>query len=75
MGLMDQFRQPQNSRLSEVMGLARQVTNGNPRAFVQQLADSGATCTLPNGKVMSVKDLASMAEGKTPQQLLSELGL
>ena len=75
MGLMDQFRQPQNSRLSEIMSLAQQAANGNPRAFVQQLADSGATCNLPNVKVMSVRDLAIMAEGKTPQQLLSELDL
>lgn len=75
MGLMDQFRQPQNSRLSEIVQLARNAANGNPRSFVQQLADSGATCNLPNGKVITVKELASMAEGKTPQQLLSELGI
>jgi hypothetical protein len=75
MGLMQQFSQPQNSGPMDVIGMARGIAGNDPRGLVQRLADSGVTCNLPDGRVMSVRDLAAMAEGKTPQQLLSALGL
>lgn len=57
------------------MSLAQKVANGNPRGFIDQLIQTNQTVTLPDGRSMYVKDLASMAEGKTAQQLLSQLGL
>lgn len=78
MGFMDQFRKQeptQASRLSEVIGLAQGIAGNDPRGLVERLAASGATCNLPNGKVIPVSTLASMAEGKTAQQLLSQLGI
>ena len=39
------------------------------------MANDGMTCTLPNGKVMQINELMQIAEGKTPQQFLSQLGL
>lgn len=74
MGLMDQFRQPQN-RLSEVLRTAQQIGGNDPKAVLQHMADQGMTCNLPNGKVVPIKDMLTMAEGSTPQQLLSRLGL
>lgn len=78
MGLMDQFRpqQQQPSSLSDLFAAARQtVGNNDPRPFLKRISDSGMTCNLPDGRVMRVSDLVSMAEGKTPQQFLSQLGL
>ena len=78
MGLMDQFRhqpQQQGSQLSNMLMAAKQFAGNDPRSALQRMADSGVTCNLPDGRTMPVSDLLSMAEGKTPQQLLSALGI
>lgn len=54
---------------------ARQLAGNDPRAALQRMADSGMTCNLPDGRTLPVSDLLSMAEGKTPQELLSALGI
>lgn len=76
MGFMDRFKQPQQS--SQPIGMlsaAQKIVGNDPRAALKVMADSGMTCNLPNGKTMSVNDLLSMAEGKTAQQLLDQLGI
>lgn len=76
MGFMSQFNQQQQpSRLAEMVGVARQLAGNDPHAVVQRMAESGMTCSLPDGRTMTVAELARMAEGKTPQQLLSQLGI
>lgn len=74
MGLMDHFKQPQN-KLDDIVGAAQRIAGNDPRAALQRMADQGMTCNLPDGRVMSIKDLLAMAEGKTAQQFLSQLGL
>ena len=75
MGLMNQYRQKQTpkSKLAEAIMTARGM--GDPKTAIRRLADSGATCTLPDGRVMSVRDIAAMAEGKSAIELLSLLGI
>ncbi len=76
MGLMSQFNQQQQpNRLTEMIGIAKQLAGNDPRAVIQRMADSGMTYNLPDGRTMTVAELARMAEGKTPQQLLSQLGI
>ena len=80
MGFMDQFRQtqPQQIQQPDIIGLAnraRQIGGSDPLAAVKQMADSGVTCNLPNGRMMSVKDMLSLAQGKTTRQFLMDLGL
>ena len=77
MGFRDQFRPAQSlrSRLLGLIGAARGMAGNDPRAALRRLEQSGATCTLPDGRVIEVGELVRMAEGKTPQQLLEELGL
>ena len=74
MGLMDHFKQPQ-SKLDDIVGAAQRIAGNDPRAALQRMADQGMTCNLPDGRVMLIKDLLTMAEGKTAQQFLSQLGL
>lgn len=74
MGLMDQFR-PQGSQLGSILGMAQGIVGNDPRAALQRMAANGVTCNLPDGRVVPVSDLLSMAEGKSAQQLLSELGI
>lgn len=78
MAFMDQFnQQPQQSgsKLSEVLNLAKGIAGNDPRAALQRMSEMGVTCNLPDGRTMSVSELMSMAEGKTPQQLLASLGI
>ena len=76
MGFMNQFnRQPQGSSVASLLSAAQQAAGNDPRAFLQTLADNGATVNLPNGKSMAVGDLMQMAEGKSAQQFLAQLGL
>lgn len=78
MAFMDQFsQQPQQSasRLSEILGLARGMAGNDPRAALQRMSAMGITCNLPDGRTMPVSELMRAAEGKTPQQLLSYLGI
>ena len=82
MGFLNQFKQQpqqqpqqQANPLPNILETARQLVGNDPRAALQQMANSGMTCNLPNGRVMSVSDLMKMAEGKTAQQLLDQLGI
>lgn len=75
MGFLSQFSsQPQQSA-GDVISQARQLAeaNGGADAALRHLAESGMTCTLPSGKVMSVKEILDMGKGKTTRQLISEL--
>lgn len=75
MGLMSQYRQRQTpkSKLAEAIMTARGM--GDPKKAIKKLADSGATCTLPDGRVMSVSEIVAMAEGKSAIELLALLGI
>ena len=77
MGFMSQFKQqqPQRSSLSDLISTAKQIVGNDPNAALQHMIDNGMTCNLPDGRVMSVAQLASMANGKTPQQFLQQLGM
>ncbi len=78
MGFLNQFKQQpqqQANPLPSVLETARQLAGNDPRAALQRMASSGMTCNLPDGRVMSVSDLMKMAEGKTAQQLLDQLGI
>ena len=58
-----------------MLDAARQIVGNDPRKALNQMAENGMTCTLPDGRVMPVSNLVSMAEGKTPQQFLQQLGI
>lgn len=76
MGFMSQFNSSrQDNRLSQLMGMARNLAGNDPKATLQTMANNGITCNLPDGRTMSISELLTMAEGKTPQQLLEQLGL
>lgn len=79
MGFMDnlrqqQFQQPmQQAQVPDLLQQAKNIVGNDPRAALTKMQDNGATVNLPNGKVVPVKDLVSMAEGKTAIQFLTEL--
>ena len=77
MGVQSQFRnrQPQPSQLGDVMAQAQSLAaqNGGAQAVMDQLAQSGAVCTMPSGKQIAVKDILTMSKTMTPQQLLIQL--
>ena len=82
MGFMSQFNQQQaatpqqpNGQLANLIMQARQLAeeSGGSRAAIQKLMDSGAMCTMPSGKQISVKDIVDMSQGKTVSQLVSQL--
>lgn len=79
MGFMDnlrqqQFRQPmQQAQMPDLLQQAKNIVGNDPRVALAKMQDNGATVNLPNGKVVPVKDLVSMAEGKTAIQFLTEL--
>lgn len=78
MGFLNQFKQQPQQQSNPLYGMintARQLAGNDPRAALQRMADNGVTCNLPDGRVMPVSDLLSMAEGKTAQQLLDQLGI
>ena len=79
MGFMDnlrqrQFQQPmQQTQVPDLLQQAKNIVGNDPRAALAKMQDNGAIVNLPNGKVIPVKDLVSMAEGKTAIQFLTEL--
>ena len=75
MGFMDQFKQTQQPNIASLISQAKQIGGNDPLAAVQQMADNGITCNLPNGNVMAVSDMLALAKGKTPQQFLKDIGL
>lgn len=60
--------------LASAVGMVRQLAGGNPQGVIDQMIRSGATCTLPNGSVVTVAQLADMARGRSPEQMFSMLG-
>ena len=72
MGFMDRFNQ-QPPQQMDLLQRAKQIVGNDPRAALAKMQDNGATVNLPNGKTYSVKQLVSMAEGKTAAQFLTEL--
>lgn len=81
MGFMDQFRQCQPNQsqqqstpnLSNLLQQARQIVGDDPRAALSKMQDNGTMVNLPNGKVLPVKDVVAMADGKSAMQFLTEL--
>lgn len=75
MGFLNQFKQQQSSQLDGVVRQAQALAsqNGGAQAVIDQLASSGATCTLPSGKQVAVRDIVTMSKTMTPQQLLVQL--
>lgn len=72
---MDQFRPQRGNSLSDMVGVARGIVGNDPHAALRRMSDSGMTCTLPDGRVMPVSELARMAEGRSATQLLEALGI
>lgn len=78
MGFLSQFnnsqRQDSNS-LDGIMQMAQSLSaqNGGAEAVIDQLAKSGATCTMPSGKQIAVSDIVTMSKTMSPQQLLMQL--
>lgn len=79
MGFLSQFRkqqqEPRDDSMAQMLDIARQIAGNNPQAAVQRMANSGVSCTLPNGRMVLVSDLVNLANGCTPQQFLDKLGL
>lgn len=82
MGFMSQFQQssqapqPQpDGQIANLFSQARQLANesGGSQAAIQKLIDSGAKCTMPSGRQVSVKDIVEMSQGKTVSQLITQL--
>ena len=82
MGFMSQFQQPSqtpqpqpNGQLAGLVSQARQFAdeNGGSQAAIQKLIDSGAKCTMPSGRQLSVKEIVDMSHGKTVSQLITQL--
>lgn len=83
MGFLNQFNQQQqpaqhpqpNGQLAGLFSQARQLANesGGSQAAIQKLIDSGAKCTMPSGRQVSVKDIVEMSQGKTVSQLITQL--
>lgn len=82
MGFMSQFQQPNqtqqpqpNGQLANLVSQARQFAdeNGGSQAAIQKLIDSGAKCTMPSGRQLSVKEIVDMSQGKTVSQLITQL--
>lgn len=63
----------QQAQVPDLLQQAKNIVGNDPRAALAKMQDNGATVNLPNGKVVPVKDLVSMAEGKTAVQFLTEL--
>lgn len=78
MGFMSQFKQQQPQQASQLSGIMQQAQglaaqNGGAQAVIDQLASSGAICTMPSGKQIAVKDIVTMSRTMTLQQLLVQL--
>lgn len=78
MGFMSQFKQQQPQQANQLSGIMQQAQdlaaqNGGAQAVIDQLANSGATCTMPSGKQIAVKDIVSMSKTMNLQQLLVQL--
>lgn len=63
----------QQAQMPDLLQQAKNIVGNDPRAALAKMQDNGTTVNLPNGKVVPVKDLVSMAEGKTAIQFLTEL--
>jgi hypothetical protein len=72
---MDQFKPKTGQRPSDILGAAKSIVGNDPRAALQRMAASGMTCNLPDGRTVPIADLIKLADGSTPQQFLSKLGL
>lgn len=79
MAFMNQFgQQPMPTRAGSVFDLLSRVkaVGGNdPLSAVQRMASDGVMCSLPDGRMIPVSDMLSMAQGKSAQQLLQDLGI
>lgn len=82
MGFMSQFQQPSQTpqsqpdgQIASLFSQARQFANesGGSQAAIQKLIDSGAKCTMPSGRQLSVKEIVDMSQGKTVSQLITQL--
>lgn len=76
MGFMSQFGQQPQQQVNNPLNMlsaAQKIVGNDPRAALQQMADNGMTCNLPNGSTVSVADLMKAAEGKTAAQFLAEI--
>lgn len=75
MGFLSQFRGQQSSQLDNVVRQAQSLAdqNGGAQAVIDQLASSGAVCTMPSGKQIAVQDIVTMSKTMSPQQLIVQL--
>ena len=78
MGLMDQFRpNSQGQRpagFAEQMGQLRSMLSGDLTPLVQAAAQSGATCQMPDGRRLTLKEFAEEMQGKSPKDAYKSCG-
>ena len=65
MGLMSQMQQGNN-----FLNLSGEAAN-----IAKQITDNNMTCTLPDGRQVTLFELADMVKGQTPQQAFASMGL
>ena len=50
------------------------MMQGDPSPLIQQAISSGATCTLPDGSVLTLGQLMEQNKGRTPQEAFKAYG-
>lgn len=56
------------------MATLRQMMQGDPSPLINQFASSGATCTMPDGRRLTLQELATEIGNKTPQEAFAQCG-
>ena len=73
MAFMDQFR-PQQQGLAQQMGQLRAMLSGDLTPLAQAAAQSGATCQMPDGRRLTLGELVTEMQGKSPQDAYKSCG-
>lgn len=56
------------------MAKLRQIMQGDPSALFNDVANSGATCTMPDGRRLTLQQLAGEMGNKTPAEAFAQCG-
>lgn len=56
------------------MGMLRSMMRGDPSPLMRHAADSGATCTMPDGTVMTFQQFQQFMGDKTPAEAFAACG-
>jgi len=50
------------------------MLSGDPMPIISQFVNSGATCTMPDGRRLTLQELATEIGDKTPQEAFAQCG-